>query len=56
MLSKALSDASYSWEAGPSGVDAYAVNGLNQYVDVDGASPAYDGPAREGAQTESPPT
>ena len=43
ILSKTLSDPSYGWVAPTTGTDAYQVNGLNQYTDIDGASPAYDG-------------
>jgi len=43
ILSKTLSDPSYGWVAPTTGTDAYQVNGLNQYTDIEGASPAYDG-------------
>ena len=42
MLSKTLSDPSYGWVAPKTGTGTYAVNGLNQYTAIDGASPLYD--------------
>ena len=43
MLSKTLSDASYGWVAPSTGTETYAVNGLNQYTDIDGVVPLHDG-------------
>jgi len=43
MVSRAISDPSYSWIPLTEGTDSYTVNGLNQYTGINGASPVYDG-------------
>jgi RHS repeat-associated protein len=42
-LTRAVSDASYDWTPAANAVDTYAVNGLNQYTDINAAAPGYDG-------------
>ncbi|MEO1137337.1 MAG: RHS repeat-associated core domain-containing protein, partial [Pseudomonadota bacterium] len=48
ILSQSVSDSAYRWSPSANGVDAYAVNGLNQYTSVGGAAPVYDGGAAVG--------
>ncbi len=43
LTSKTVSLSSLVWTPGANSLDAYAVNGLNQYTDIAGASPVYDG-------------
>ena len=42
MRSRSMSDTSFEWDQPSVGIDNYAVNGLNQYTSIDGASPGYD--------------
>ncbi len=42
LTSKTVSLSSLVWTPGANSLDAYAVNGLNQYTDITGASPVYD--------------
>jgi hypothetical protein len=43
LLTESVSDPLLEWLPSIDGVDAYTANGLNQYANVDGAAPAYDG-------------
>jgi len=43
LLSESVSDPLLEWLPAMDSVDNYTTNGLNQYSDVDGVAPAYDG-------------
>ena len=43
LLFKYVSDDQFVWRSGSSFTTAYAVNGLNQYMQVGGVTPLYDG-------------
>ncbi len=43
MISRSVSDPLLRWSPTTNETDSYTPNGLNQYTDVDGASPTYDG-------------